>query len=237
MQRDRSILVGALCACASLTALAAWCAVPAARPTGAPHAVHMPSADCIRVAAPASSARVALAPVAAHTGAQVAPLVAPVVAPRAAERLHVPEVAGLLLDTHASDARLDAWYAHATDEDLVRARFRLERLEELASGSPAVFTALVAATVDEGGVARELAYVAGRVARVPLSPAALAEVATRPHDTVVEFAARHAARSPEDLAVDAWRVQRALELAQAEAIERAFACGAFTVVTESTGWG
>lgn len=148
-----------------------------------------------------------------------------------------PERAGLLVDPRASDERLRDWYARATDEDLVRARFRLERLLELARVSEGALARLFAGDVDVAVVERELVHVASRLMHWPMSTSALAEVATRPHDDGAVFVERYARRSAEDLAIASWRVSRALALVQAQTVELTFACGGYAVVTSNAGWG
>lgn len=242
MRHERSILVGLLCACASLTALA-YRFAPAAAETRA----------CVEFATPAAaelsgrSTVIAEPPRALSSAEPIPPAIVATVelppsAPAAAaiepnQPARAPELAGLQLDPRASDERLRDWYARATDEDLVRARFRLERLLELARVSEGALARLLAGDVDVRVVERELAHVADRLMHWPASTSVLAEVATRPHDDGAVFAERYARRSAEDLAIAAWRVSRALEFAQTDAISLAFACGDYAVVTASAGWG
>lgn len=249
MDRQRKLLACVACACVALVAVAhefARCAPDARADERLACGVLSPGDERAleREGAAPTRLRSALAalvnaPV-AHAPIEKALVETPPsveLSPESAASARTPELAGLLVDPRASDERLREWYARATDEDLVRARFRLERLLELAKVREGALARLFAGEVDVAVVERELVHVASRLMQWPASTNVLAEVATRPHDDGAVFAERYARRSAEDLAIASWRVSRALALVRAQAVELAFACGDYAVVTANAGWG
>jgi hypothetical protein len=175
---------------------------------------------------PARSARVALQSLPAtppHADSEVSsvPLVAlplaPASLPRPAESTRAL-TAGLFLLPDGDAPDFERWFAGTDAEELVRCRHRAQRL--VARGAPQDLAAAELATVQ-----RELAWLTDTVARLAAPARPLDGLTLLVASDVHEIDARYARLSDEDVALELWRVERAIESERKRLSEAFFALG------------